>query len=102
MMHWAEQDFRTSVTWTGTRAGYWRGRQAWGADRPLFFELGCLERVGFSKSRRQWEPNRAVSNDLLSGPWVRTVAAYAGVATVSPASLVQAENGAAGHKQPYS
>jgi hypothetical protein len=55
--------------------------------------------VGFSKSRRQSGPDRAVSKDLLSGPWVRTLAAYAGVATVSPAGFLQAQNGAAGQER---
>jgi hypothetical protein len=62
-----------------------------------FSDLDCLEWVGFSKSHRQSGPDRAVSNDLLTSPWVRTVAAYAGVATVSPTGLLQAQNGAAGH-----
>jgi hypothetical protein len=62
--------------------------------RVLIAEL--LERVGFSKSRRQSGPDRSVSNDLLTGPWVRPVAAYAGVATVSLAGFLQAQNGAAG------
>jgi hypothetical protein len=71
---------------------------------PPFQWLVCgrpkrRERVGFSKSGRQSGPDRAVSNDLLSGPLVRTVAAYEGVATVSPAGLLQAQNGAAGHEQ---
>jgi hypothetical protein len=47
---------------------------------------------------RESRPDRAISNELLSGPWVRTVAAYAGVATVSPAGLLQAQNDAAGHQ----
>jgi hypothetical protein len=55
--------------------------------------------VGFPKSRRQSGPDRSVSNDLLTGPWVRPVAAYAGVATVSLAGFLQAQNGAAGQQR---
>jgi hypothetical protein len=43
------------------------------------------------------QPDRSVSNDLLTGPWVRPVATYAGVATVSLAGFLRAQNGAAGH-----
>ena len=35
------------------------------------------------------DPDRSVSDDLLTGPWARPVAAYAGVATVSLACTVR-------------
>ena len=73
------------------------GKLRYTARSQLFRNARCLLRVGYSKSRRQWRPDRAVTNNVLSGPWVRTVAAYAGVATVSPAVSLQAQNGAAGH-----
>jgi hypothetical protein len=58
-----------------------------------------LLRVVCAKERRQSGPDRSVSNDLLTSPWVRPIAAYAGVATVSLAGFLQAQNGAAGQER---